>query len=78
MDIVLVAPSAVPLAICRPALIEHGVSGLIVEPDPAAIGAAIDRLLSNRRDARVRGLFPGLGGLEQLDYAAVAEGRTII
>jgi glycosyltransferase involved in cell wall biosynthesis len=36
-------------------LIEHGVSGLIVEPDPTAIGAAIDQLLSSRRSARRMG-----------------------
>lgn len=36
-------------------LVQDGVSGLIVEPDPAAIGAAIDRLLSTRRGARRMG-----------------------
>ena len=36
-------------------LIEDGVSGLIVEPDPAAIGAAIERLLSHGRGARRMG-----------------------
>ncbi len=36
-------------------LVEDGVTGVIVEPDPAAIGAAIDRLLSSRRRARRMG-----------------------
>jgi glycosyltransferase involved in cell wall biosynthesis len=36
-------------------LIEDGVSGLIVEPDPAALGAAIERLASSGRRARRMG-----------------------
>jgi glycosyltransferase involved in cell wall biosynthesis len=36
-------------------LVQDGVTGLIVEPDPAAIGAAIDRLLGSRRGARRMG-----------------------
>jgi glycosyltransferase involved in cell wall biosynthesis len=36
-------------------LVEDGVSGLIVEPDPAAIGAAVDQLLGSRRRARRMG-----------------------
>jgi glycosyltransferase involved in cell wall biosynthesis len=36
-------------------LVQDGVSGLIVEPDPAAIGDAIERLLSSRRRARRMG-----------------------
>jgi glycosyltransferase involved in cell wall biosynthesis len=36
-------------------LIEDGVHGLIAEPEPAAIGAAIDRLAGNRRAARRMG-----------------------
>ncbi len=36
-------------------LIEDGVDGLVVAPDPASIGGAIDRLLSNRRAARGMG-----------------------
>ncbi len=36
-------------------LVEDGVTGVIVEPDPAALGGAIDRLLSSRRSARRMG-----------------------
>jgi glycosyltransferase involved in cell wall biosynthesis len=36
-------------------LIEDGLDGLVVDPDPAAIGGAIERLLRNRRAARRMG-----------------------
>ena len=36
-------------------LVQDGVTGLITEPDPIALGAAIDRLLSHRRAARRMG-----------------------
>ena len=36
-------------------LVQDGVTGLIVDPDPAAIGTAIDRLVSSRRRARRMG-----------------------
>jgi glycosyltransferase involved in cell wall biosynthesis len=37
-------------------LVQDGVSGLIVAPEPAAIGAAIERLVGDRRSARRMGV----------------------
>ena len=42
--------------------VEHGVTGLVTDPDPEAIGAAIARLAADRRLAAVprrRGTRPG-------------------
>jgi glycosyltransferase involved in cell wall biosynthesis len=36
-------------------LVSDGVTGLVVEPDPAALAAAIERLWSSRREARRMG-----------------------
>jgi glycosyltransferase involved in cell wall biosynthesis len=51
-------------------LIESGVTGLITEPTPQAIAAAIDQLLSNRRAARRMGR-QGLRRAQAIDWDQV-------
>jgi glycosyltransferase involved in cell wall biosynthesis len=52
--------SGKPVITCRDSggtteLVQDGVTGLVTDPDPAALAAAVDRLWSSRRDARRMG-----------------------